>query len=401
MSDENRNEAGEFTVPPEQLFGREEELVRNGYTVRKDDAPAEQETYGSDDASLRQAAEDLAAKRGEADVELTPSELIAHRDPDPLEAVTVAQAAQERSMASSEIKTFTEGMDLAKFAEEIDAKRAEVIKGDPEVAKALGVEDPAKSKAEQAEDAEIDAMDGLDAETRKALKIPQVRQAIEQEFSQAEQVRQQYTGSLQAGQEMLQATVSALAPQLEGMPLEHWPQAIQMLAQVDPVRAGLVADTLNKWGALQQASQQERHRQAQAQQQQFEQNVRLEDERLVEMIGGANAAEEANQAMITYLAGHGVPKNQMVNVVAQNPVLQTAEARQTIWKAQKYDELMKAPKAVATKPLPPVSRPGTSGAARSTGHAGKLADLQGQLAGAKGDKALRIAAQISKLRRSA
>jgi hypothetical protein len=49
--------------------------------------------------------------------------------------------------------------------------------GDPKIAKELGVEvpkDPALTKAEQAEAAEIDAVDGLDAETRKALKIPQV-----------------------------------------------------------------------------------------------------------------------------------------------------------------------------------------------------------------------------------
>ena len=52
-----------------------------------------------------------------------------------------------------------------------------MIDGDPKVAKELGVEvpkDPALTKAEQAEAAENDAVDGLDAETRKALKIPQV-----------------------------------------------------------------------------------------------------------------------------------------------------------------------------------------------------------------------------------
>ena len=84
-------------------------------------------------------------------------------------------------------------------------------------------------------------MDGLDPETKQALKNPQVRQALEQEFAKVDHARDQYATSLQHGQQMLQATVAALAPQLNGMPLEHWPQAIQALAQVDPVRAQLVS----------------------------------------------------------------------------------------------------------------------------------------------------------------
>ena len=50
-------------------------------------------------------------------------------------------------------------------------------------------------------------MDGLDPETRQALKNPQVRQALEQEFSKVDQAREQYASSLQSGQQMLQATV--------------------------------------------------------------------------------------------------------------------------------------------------------------------------------------------------
>ena len=419
---EDRNEAGQFTAPPEQLFGREEELVRNGYTVRKDDAPADQETYGSDDVSLRQAAKDLAAKRGDADVEFTPSELIANGNPDPLEAVTVKQAAQERSMASSEIKTFTEGMDLAKFAEEIDAKRAKLIDGNAKAADVLGLsaEEVAAAKAAKAEAAvqgepgmeaktakssepsPYDDIEGLEPELKEVLrKSPQARQYLEEIATEGEQVKRAYTGALEQGQQVARATIAALAPQLDQIPLEHWGAAIQQIAATDPVRGKLVIDTLQNWSAIQERQQLMTHHAQQMARQQFEGTVKAEDARLVEIVGGAKAAEEANRAMVTYLAGHGIPRDQMLSVVAKNPVLQTAEARQTIWKAQKYDELMKTPKAVATKQLPPVSRPGTSGAARVSDNSSKLATLQSQLSNATGDKAVRLAAQISKLRRSA
>ena len=115
------------------------------------------------------------------------------------------------------------------------------------------------------------------------------------------------------------------------MPLEHWPQAIQMLAQVDPARAQLVSDTLTKWGAIQQAQQQEQQRQAQVQHQQFEATVASEDARLTEMFGGDKAAAEAaNNATIAYLSENGVPRHQIIQMLKTNLVLSSAEARKTI-----------------------------------------------------------------------
>ena len=131
--------------------------------------------------------------------------------------MTIEQAAREHAAARADIATFYDGMDMAKFADEVDADRAKVIKGE-KVAEALGVETPAKDqtklKGEATQEAPdhvdaatadaIDAMEGLDPETRKALKIPQVRQALEQQFAEADQAREQYASSLQNGQQMLQ-----------------------------------------------------------------------------------------------------------------------------------------------------------------------------------------------------
>jgi hypothetical protein len=48
-----------------------EELVRAGYTVKKDEPPQEDKTYDSDTASMGAAADDLAAKHGEPEVPIT------------------------------------------------------------------------------------------------------------------------------------------------------------------------------------------------------------------------------------------------------------------------------------------------------------------------------------------
>ena len=89
--------------------------------------------------------------------------------------------------------------------------------------------------------------------------------------------------------------------------------------------------------------------------------VQAEDQRLIEMVGGKAAAEEANQALVDYLGEHGVAKQDMVSLVAQNPVLQTAEARKTILEAAKYRAMMTQAKAIPARPVPNVQKPGTSG----------------------------------------
>ena len=164
-------------------------------------------------------------------------------------------------------------------------------------------------------------MDGLDPETKQALKNPQVRQALEQEFTKVDQAREQYASSLQSGQQMLQATVAALAPQLNGMPLEHWPQAIQALAQVDPVRAQLVSDTLGNWSAIQQAQQQEQQRQAQVQHQQFEATRQQYSRASDAAIGPMTGAEKMEMAeeFVSYVGEFGISREQFAREARDEP----------------------------------------------------------------------------------
>ena len=117
------------------LYGREERLVDAGYTVRKDATEEHATPDYPDGDPVREAAAELTASREEP-FDLSPAEFIRSTvGIDEKEAITVRQAADDLASAGAELSRYVEGADLYKIAEEIDAKRAEAMKGDPELAK--------------------------------------------------------------------------------------------------------------------------------------------------------------------------------------------------------------------------------------------------------------------------
>jgi hypothetical protein len=243
-------------------------------------------------------------------------------------------------------------------------------------------------------------MDGLDPETRKALKIPQVRQALEQEFAKADQARTHLESTIQAGQQMLQATVAALAPQLDGMPIEHWPQAIQMLSQVDPVRGQLVADTLQRWSAMQQADQQIKAQAAHEQAQEFRAFKAAEDAKLAESLGGDRGLVQQYAPKVqSYFKSLGMTEAEMW-ALANDRTANSALGQQVLLDALRFREIMAAPKAVPTREIPAVQRPGTKSPIRNNDSSTRLRGLEAQFASAAGHDAVRLAAEITQTRRA-
>ena len=115
---------------------------------------------------------------------------------------------------------------------------------------------------------------------------------------------------------------------------------------------------------------------------------------------GEQRADEANAALINHLTKQGVPRNQIPNVMMQNPALMTAEARLTAWKADQWDKLMAAPKAVPVRQPHTVQRPGST-APRGAGQ-NSLAALNRALDAAPTEAAqLRIARQILEIKGAA
>jgi hypothetical protein len=385
---ETRDEStGQFTPSSEGLYGREAELVEAGYIVRPDGPEAAPEEYGSDEASLRELAR---KKWGDKTAEIPSRDLIfletGERVPDNV-AQTVEQASSDLTNVHRwEYEQWEQG-NLAKVAEDVDKARAEKIKGNPVLKEHYGVDPDADAAAKTGEipaDAARADGDGKNLETVLAEKPPagdapldpvldkairehpQVRQAVAEELGEARKVTEAYSAGLENSRIHTLATLAEVVPHLAGLPPQQFEQGLAVLAQVDPPAFQQAMNILGRAHTIAQAQVQEQQRQAQVQYQQFENHVRSEDDRLVELFKGDKAkAEAANQAVLSYLDGHGVPKDQRLSMVMNNPVLRTAEARETIWKAAKYDELMKAPAKAIPKPVPKIQKPGISASKES------------------------------------
>ncbi|MCG2665881.1 hypothetical protein ACFPFP_02920 [Bradyrhizobium sp. GCM10023182] len=408
--EQSRDDAGRFEGGSEQLFGREAELVSAGYTVRKDDAPSDE--IGSDETSLREAADTLAATEDES---LPVMELLeAQGKLDPNEALTAEQASDDFTAAASDIASYVEGADLSKFAEEVDQARLKQFKADPKSAAKFGFDEndvrsleakqvgeqqqaqqPIQQSAETAPNVE-----GLDPEVAKAMQHPQVRQAIEDELGKADAAKQQYAQALTAATQFAQANLIDHLPELAEIPVDRWAEAISILNQADPQRVQRAMGVLQRVDTLQRTSAEWQQRQAIEQQQQFQARYQEYNRQADEVLGPMTHAEKSAMAeeLVSYVGELGVTREALLHEAKTNLALHHPAFQRMAADALRYRAIKNAPKAVVRADLPPVQKPGYAGAVRNTGKSSTLAALEKQFAAATGDRQLRIAAEILGLR---
>jgi hypothetical protein len=85
-----RNEAGQFTPSTDGLYGRELANAESGFTTKKD-PPAEEKTYSDDLDGVKEAARDLADKRGPARLRSTSTSFA---------SILASRTSQKRSRSS-------------------------------------------------------------------------------------------------------------------------------------------------------------------------------------------------------------------------------------------------------------------------------------------------------------
>ena len=415
-----RNEAGQFQQSTDGLYGRELANAEAGFTTKKD-PPVEEKSYSDDLAGVKQAARDLADKR-RAPVEIIDLDVVKEHvgKPDATEAVTVKQAAQELATTRTNVSKYVEGSNLNNIAAEVDKARAEIIKArGPEAAQELGLSAEDIAAAKKAADGEdiadkskradtaikpddpTSTVEGLAPELEAALKHPQVRAAISEELGKAEESKQQYAAAVNYANQFAQASLVDAIPELGQLPVEQWEAAIGILAQSDPGRVQRALGIIERVARASAAQVEIDQHRAIQQRQQFVNSTEFEDARLVEALG-KEAADEANKATVNFLTDHGIPRHQAFEFIQRHPLMATAAARETIWKAQQYDAMQKVRATIAAKPLPPVQRPGVVSSNRTPASEGRgrIAALQAQLEGATGPRAAKIAAAIRNIRRS-
>jgi len=250
---------------------------------------------------------------------------------------------------------------------------------------------------------------------RSQNEIADQRKAAQAEREAAEGLKQQYHAQLTAAQEALQDVHSQQYSSIKSMAdVEVISNAIMQAAnEGDVTRAAQLQAYLTGWQTLQQklnANKIELDRlngeKAVAKlgkraSYEAEQN-KLLVELVPEMADPKKASELRERAVNMLTDDLGLKNDQLSRWYADDTgheILSNAAIQKLIADGLKYRDMLKAPKAVATKPLPPVQRPGVARGGNPSVTL-QIQNLESQLSKATGNQAIRLAADLTRLKRT-
>jgi hypothetical protein len=367
------------------LTGAAFDLANAGYTPMEDPVEKDEETIGSDNVSLREAAEQRSA---------TPDPVIVreYRDDEgkPVaadEAITLARAARDYAGIAAAEKLISENESSEALAKRIDALRSAALAEDPDAAEFYGFKPPKDKEAGKAEAADGPAnatgelsSGKLAPELEKALQHPQVVQAIEERINEAEKARQGFRDGLAAATQIAQASFLSQFPEFASIPPEQVPAALEQMSRQDPAKLALVKGMVARTEQLFAQQAQEHQRHAQIARQNFLNFAHTEDARLDTVLKDEpKAIQQAVTAEIMASAkASGIAPAELSRLFHSEPLMRNATFQHMMYDAAKYRLMMKAKDAAVAKSVPPVQRPGMS-TARSERDRADLRTLSARL----------------------
>ena len=255
----------------------------------------------------------------------------------------------------------------------VDIERADKLHGG-----VLPQDDPS---APQLEQDPATAIPGLDPEVERAMKLPQVRQAIEEKISHATKAEGDFRQATETVYHAAVASIAAVFPGLTGIPPHQIEQRLQQMRQTDPVRFNQAVSALQKAAAFENALTQNKQREAQNQQAQFERDARSHDEKFEKAIGQRTPQQRqavANE-MFVYAAEMGIDRATLLNLLQNNPIMRHWGFQKTIHDATEARIMRRNGETYRQnldRSVPPVQRPGTrSGSGAGAGRGGELLAL--------------------------
>ncbi|UPJ31011.1 hypothetical protein [Bradyrhizobium sp. CW1] len=365
---EDRNDAGQFTPSTDGLYGREAEEAAAGFKAMP--VTTAPEPSGDDELSTREAADALSASRAAAADEVVGYQKTETGEgADPNETVSLQRAATDLATYRAS-KTDSAAISISKdFAAEIDALRTAAIEegldpketGIDKVPKTADV--PAGASDKSGDEPAEPGMEHLDPEVQKALKIPAVKEALEREFAQADEAKAQFSQTLDVAQRLAQATLLTLAPGLANVPAHQLEGALQQLAVTDPARATAIVQALEGAQRIEFAQQHEQQRQAQVAHQQFEAQRQEYSRQADAALGPMTFAEKTQMVedLVNYVGEFGISREGLMREAQTNLAIHHPAFQRMAADALMYRRMQNASKAVATRDIPPVQKPGTTG----------------------------------------
>jgi len=364
------------------LTGAAFDLAAAGYAPMPDpEKTPDREEIGSDNASLRQAADQRPAPRGEVIVrEYTDAR---GKRAATNEAVTLERASRDYARAVAADKALESEVSVAKSAH-VDAPHAEAVANDSDgdgshdrepsddKANATTVEEAEQKGTTRSRGESPDANSArLDPELAKALEHPQVRLAIEEKLGEVEKSRQGYVDGLTAATHMAQVSFVSQFPDLAGIAPQHLPAALEQMSRQDPAKFARVQALVATTERLFAQQQHESRRQSEAAQQNFQHYAKSEDARLESMLKGEppEVQRAVSAEIMASAKASGVEEAELLRLFNSEPLMRNAVFQRMMYDAGKYRLMMKARDTIAARPVPPVQRPGSARSAAEREHA--------------------------------
>ena len=359
------------TEPNGALTGAAYDLANGGYAPMPDpEKKQDEETIGSDSASLHEVAE---RRSGSGD------EIVVRRYRDakgePVtanEAITLERAGRDYGRVIAADKAAAESKSSTELAARIDSLRADALASDPDAAEFYGFEpletDTGKANKAAAESV-VESSDvardlagaaKLDPEIDKALRHPQVIQAIEEKIGEAEKTRQTYLHGIAAATQIAQVSFVNQFHELAGVSPENLPGALEQMSHRDPAKFARVQAMIATTDQLLAQREQENRRQSELTQQNFRSYARSEDIRLEAMLKGESPETQraVSAEIVASARANGVEEAELFRLFHSEPLMRNAVFQRMMYDAGKYRLMMKAKNAVSANPVPSVQRPG-------------------------------------------
>jgi hypothetical protein len=427
-------------TPPRDEAGRflgdhiAAEHARLEFTPLADERPREDDgapTYFSDDNSIRAAAAEMQAKRGVETEEPEAIQWFARDTGEPLDpnistskeqaadALSAYRVARDTAAQDAQDRDLKAAIDNPRIELEVTDPSAaaqygfknEITRAVDEFARDMGVDPVATQPTMEAapEQPARDATPGLDPEVERALQHPQIRAAVEQELAQAAQAQQQYAAAIEQANNFAQANlITEHLPELARLSRDQWESAI-MTINAQPEGHARVQRAMGAISRVAQLSaEQARLAQEHQARSQAQRNAEIEkwsegENRKYEQFLAREGLtlEQVQPAVQDYVSRTlGMSRAELARVVADNPILRGEKASILFTHAAKWAQAEQARKNIVAKPLPPAVRPGAQAPGMSANsNAGKIAALTKALDSATGMAAIRIASQLTSLRR--
>ena len=374
----------------EPLTGRAAEWAAAGFKEMPETTKTQDnDETGSDVASLREAGKALAQQSSEP---VTRAYVDAEGKPaDANEAITLERAARDYSNATKVESIVNDAHAADVLAAEVDAARYVALSANANNAQVYGIDLPELAQrvetalAQQGETpAEADSGDAnretpadnrtrtegeLDPELEKALRHPQVRQAIEQQLGEAEHVRQSYADAIGATMDVAKLSFFNQFPELAGLTEAQVPAALQYLSQAAPEKFARIRGLLTQLEQLGAAQHHEKQVQEVQARESFKAYARSEDARFDALVAGQSkeSLREAAAEVVAAAEEYGIDKAELMALFESEPIMRNAAFQKMMHDAAKYRLAQKAvPKAVP-KTVPHVQSPGVSRSAEPRG----------------------------------